>query len=74
MLEEGYICKEVGFEIVERDLIPDLDWLNRRIPQIYKACEEAGMNFNGWTFEPAEGLWTGATNNLEVFDMSRAKP
>ncbi len=39
---------------------PQMEWLQRRIPRILEAAKEAGLVYQGWTWEPRDRQPIGA--------------
>jgi len=41
---------------------PRMEWLQRRIPRILEAAKEAGLVYQGWTWEPRDRQPIGASD------------
>lgn len=51
MLDVDYVGGTSGIEAWE-DVMPSLAWLHERVPALLALASDAGMLFDGWSFEP----------------------
>jgi hypothetical protein len=71
-LSIDYIGGSSGIEAWEGGW-PTIEWLHFRVRQMVEVAAQAGLIYQGWSFEPPEGPFVAGTIGLSVWNAATAE-